>query len=369
MHKKNTFVILLFLFCLVLFAGGCEAGIKTGELRNVILFIGDGMGPEQVRAAGLYAHGEAGTLFMESLPYQTEMTTDSAGGKLTDSAASATAIATGEKVNNGVISMAIPGDERELKTLLEYFQEAGKSTGLVTTVPMFHATPAAFGAHDPKRGNKEEIIDDYLNQTRPEVLLGGGKNGITPKEALEAGYVVVQNAAEMLALDTESVEMVSGQFAGEIPYEYDGVGELPHLTQMTETALAILDNDADGFFLMVEGGKIDWASHNHQTARMIGETMEFDRAVKAAWEWARGRGDTLIVVTADHETGGLTVERNNGQGVLPEVSWSTKGHTPTEVPVYAWGTGAELFTEPMDNTHVFYKIISAANLEVEAAIK
>ncbi|KPK75643.1 MAG: hypothetical protein AMJ79_10505 [Phycisphaerae bacterium SM23_30] len=353
----------------MLFGGGCGGQIETQGVRNVILFIGDGMGPEQVRAAGMYAQGEAGTLFFETFPYQTEMTTYSANYRITDSAAAASAMATGHKVNNGVISMEIPGDESELKTVLEYLQQAGKSAGLVTTVPMFHATPAAFGAHDPRRSNKEAIIADYLKQTRPAVLLGGGENGITPEKAMEADYLVVQNAADMLALDTEIVERISGQFAAEIPYEYDGLGDLPSLTQMTETALAILDNNPEGFFLMVEGGKIDWAAHDNDIARMIGETLEFDQAVKAARTWARERSDTLIVVTADHETGGLKILKNNGRGNLPAVAWSTTGHTAAPVPVYAWGPGAQLFSASMDNTDIFYKIMTAADLTVAAPIK
>ncbi len=331
-----------------------EEGVK-----NVILYIGDGMGPEQVRAAGLYEHGVAGSLFFETFAYQGSMVTNNVSGGLTDSAASGTAMATGVKVDNGVISVALPGDGAELKTMLEYFKEGGKSTGLVTTVPMYHATPAAFGAHEAKRASKDEIIDDYLTQSRPEVLLGGGKNGITPEEAWAADYVVVETALEMKGLDTESVERVSGQFAGEIPYEYDGVGDMPHLSEMTETALRILDNNRDGFFLMVEGGKIDWAAHDNDIARTVGETVEFDRAVEVGWDWARGRCDTLIVVTADHETGGLGLREIEGEVKLVEVSWQTGGHSVTEVPVYAWGAGADRFSGSFDNTDIFNKIMAA----------
>ena len=250
--------LLLFLFSLVL-PGIAAAGAPP---KNVIFLIGDGMGFEQVRAAGMYLNGVEGTLSFEYLPYQGQVTTYSADSSVTDSAAAATAMATGTKVDNGVISMAIPGDGSELETLLEYFRDQGKSTGLVTTTYITHATPAAFGAHEPSRGNTAQIASDYLNQTRPNVLFGGGANGIDPSSAQNAGYTVVTDALEMFDLDTTMENMVSGQFgSGYMPYELDGLGDLPHLSEMTVTALDILDNDPDGFFLMVEGGRIDHAGH------------------------------------------------------------------------------------------------------------
>ena len=166
---------------LLTFAAGVlfGPGAVWGQARNVILCIGDGMGFEQVRAAGCFANGAAGTLAFEGLPYQGQVTTRSANAAVTDSAASATAMATGQKVDNGVISMAYPGNHGELETLLEFFRDRGKRTGLVTTTYMTHATPAAFGAHEPSRSNTSQIAADYLNQTLPTVLLGGGGNGMS----------------------------------------------------------------------------------------------------------------------------------------------------------------------------------------------
>jgi alkaline phosphatase len=274
------------------------------------------MGFEQIRAAGIYANGVDGTLSFEAFPHQAELTTYSASSSITDSAAAMTAIATGFKVNNGVISIAYPGDGSELETLLEYFRDIGKSTGLVTTTYITHATPACFGAHEANRASLLEIATDYLNQTRPNVLFGGGDNGISISSAEHAGYTVVTDRAEMQSLDPDNITMVSGQFGNtHLPYEYDGLGSLPHLSEMTLKALEILGNNPDGFFLMVEGGRIDHAGHANDTVRNVIETVEFSNAVEVAVDWAQEHLDTLIIVTADHETGGLTVLQNNGRAI------------------------------------------------------
>ena len=349
MPKSRTVVLL----------GCCLAGVPVAGAQpaNVIFCIGDGMGFEQVKAAGMYAAGSAGAMCFEAFPFRGQVATYSTDASVTDSAASGTALATGVKVNNGVISMAYPGDGGELETLLEVFQARGKSTGLVTTTYLTHATPAAFGAHEPSRNNNQQIADDYLMQTRPDVLFGGGGNGMP---ASPAGYVTVTDRAAMQALNTETATMTCGLFGGtHLPYELDGLGSLPHLSEMTATALAVLDNDPDGFFLMVEGGRIDHAGHANDVARNVTETVEFDEAVREALRWADGRRDTLILVTADHETGGMTVLANNGVGCFPTVSWSTGGHTGVNVPIYAWGANAEFVPALMDNTELFAVAVHA----------
>lgn len=352
LKTKNILSSSLLLFSVLL--AGCPP-----KPKNVVLCIGDGMGFEQVKAASIYATGREGELCFESFPYKTSMTTHSADEAVTDSAASGTAIATGHKVNNGVVSLQIPGDGTELQTLLEYFQQRGKATGLVTTTYITHATPAVFGAHEKSRQNYDNIAADYLTQTRPNVLFGAGGHSMSPQAAEDAGYVVVQNLNELRSLNTEEATFVSGQFGTGIPYEMEWTGDLPHLSQMAESALAILDNDPDGFFLMIEGGTIDWAGHANNLANNIGETVEFAKTVQTVLNWAKGRDDTLLVVTADHETGGLKVTKNNGKGKLPDVHWKSKGHTAAQVPVYAWGAGADLFTDRMDNTDIHNKIVEA----------
>lgn len=344
------------LVCLSLIAPSPAAAEQP---KNVIVLIGDGMGFDQVKAAGMYANGSAGTLSFESMPYQAEITTHSADSSVTDSAAAGTALATGYKVDNGVISTAIPtnadyGYGSEMETLLEYYQARGRSTGLASTTYVAHATPACFGAHESSRNNYSDIIGDYLSQTRPDVVMGGAKY-VSSSQATSAGYDVVSDRSAMLAVDTEVASRLWGQYGGDhMPYEYDGLGTLPHLSEMTDTTLDILDNDADGFFLMVEGGRIDHAGHDNDLARNVEETVEFANTTQTVLDWAAGRTDTLVVVTADHETGGLEVLSNNGAGNLPTVSWSTTHHTGVNVPVYAWGPNAELISGVMDNTDLFH---------------
>lgn len=341
--------------CLTLLLG---TPASAGLPHNLILCIGDGMGPEQIKAARYFA----GTnLFFETFPYQSAMTTLSASSPVTDSAAAATAMATGIKVNNGVISLALPGDGSELKTLLERFGARGKRTGLVTTTYITHATPAAFGAHESSRNNLSQIAQDYLGQTTPNVLFGGGANGMSVAAAVIAGYTVVTNMATLAGLNPDLETFVSGQFGdSHLPYEYDGLGDYPHLSEMTVVALDVLDNDPDGFFLMVEGGRIDHACHANDLPRCIGETLEFDVAVQCVAAWAAGRDDTLVLVTADHETGGLTVLADQGAGEYPTVTWSTGGHTDTGIPVYAYGLNAYLATNVTDNTNIFGMAMSDA---------
>ncbi len=176
----------------------CSAGAVP---KNVILCIGDGMGSEQIKAGSMYLTGETGKLDFEQFPYKAKMNVCAADSNSTDSDASATAMATGVKVNVGVISVAIPGDGKPLKTIAELFQKAGKSVGLITTTNLTHATPAAFAAHQPSRNNYAQIAEDYLLTSRPDVLLGGCLY-IDCESAKAVGYEVISDVNELLAVDT-----------------------------------------------------------------------------------------------------------------------------------------------------------------------
>jgi alkaline phosphatase len=330
------------------------------QAENIILFIGDGMGFEQVKAARYYA-GEP--LSFELLPFTAECTTYSANNAITDSAAGSTAIATGVKVNNGVISLRTPGDGLELETLLEFYQKRGKKVGLITTTVLTHATPAAFAAHEPSRNNSTQIAGDYLYQTRPNILFGGGGSGLDPIATANAGYVVVTDTAGFNSLPL-GADYLSAQFGtSHMPYEAQYLGRTypyPRLTDMLIKALSALEFHPGGFFLMVEGGRIDHACHENKLVESVHETIELSHAVAAALIWAAGRSDTTILVTADHETGGLMVTGDNGPGQYPSVTWSTKDHTAANVPVYAVGRNAELVSGTLDNTD-FFDLFTAEN--------
>ena len=323
----------------------------AAEPKNVIIAIGDGMGPEQIKAGNYY---NGGFLSFETLPYQGWQTTYSANSAITESAASATSMATGVKVDNYTISTAYPGDGSDLPTVLEYYRDRGRSTGLVTTTFMTEFTPGAFGAHTQYRVNLFDIADDYLYDTRPNVLFGGGGQGLYPWNAGAAGYTVVTDAAEMFALDADTETYVSGQFGNShMPMELDGVGDLPHLSEMTAVALDILDKDPDGFFLMMEGGRIDHGGHLNSIEYNVTETQEFSNSVQVVLDWAADRTDTLVIVTADHETGDLTVDADNGAGNYPSVTWGSDDHTGIDMPIYAWGLNARNVTGTIDNTDIY----------------
>ena len=327
--------------------------LREDTPRSVILFIGDGMGPGQIEAGRAYL-GRA--LSFESFPARAIVRTDNAYGEVTDSAASATAMATGVKVANGVLSLALPGSGEELETILERVSSQGWRTGLATTVYTTHATPAAFGAHDASRVNYDAIADDYMSGSRPSLILGGGANGLDEVEAVAAGYLVVDSKEELASVSMTTTIPIAGLFGtGYLPYEYDGgpnVAGYPDLDDMTREAIRLLENAEGGFFLMVESGLIDQAAHRNDAARMVGEVVALDRAVTEALSWASDRSDVLIIVTADHETGGITSVADTGTGNIPAVTWTTTGHTATPVDLYAYGAGSERFLTILDNTDI-----------------
>lgn len=346
-------------FCIILvFIVSFSAFSQKMMPKNIVFMIGDGMGFEQVRAAGMYLNGQEGTLAFESFPAKGEVTTRSADGTVTDSAAAATAMATGIKVNNQVVSIALPGDGKDLKTLVEFFREYGKRTGIITNSYLNDATPACFSGHARKRGDFEELSRAMTKNVRPNLLFGGGCKSMSANILRDAGYSVATDCKSMGKLTADSKYWAGLFGSSALPFEKDGdYGKLPHLSEMVKKALLLLDNEK-GFFIMIEGGLIDHSGHLNELEKNIGETVEFSNAVKAVLDWAKDCDDTLVIVTADHETGGLTVVKNNGMGAYPEVTWRNKGHSGINVPFYACGKNSDAFGKIMDNTD-FFKIITS----------
>lgn len=314
--------------------------------RNIVLFIGDGMGPEQIKLARMYANGDTAPFGFETLPWHATMTHNNIFGETTDSAASATAMATGVKVANEVVSMQIPGDGGPMETILERLAAEGKATGLVThSALVTDATPAAFGAHVADRHDTAGIVHDYLTDTRPNVLFGQASSAMSDHLATSAGYQIAHSEAEMSALRFNDGE---DHALGTWPSEDE-----PAFVDMTAKALDLLDDMPEGFFLMVHEQDPDNGGHAHSRTLVANGVLSLASAFDATWNWAQSHPDTLLLVTADHETGGLTVVENLGVGNLPAVTWGASGHTQTAVDVYAFGPGARLVQGEMENTDIF----------------
>jgi len=272
------------------------------EVKNVILMIGDGMGVSQVYS-GITANNG---LYLEKSEFVGFSKTYSASNYITDSAAGGTAISTGTKTRNGAIGVDAKGNE--VKTILEYAAENGLSTGVIASCAITHATPASFVAHQQNRNMQEEIAVDFLNSDIT-LFIGGGKKYFADRSDKSNLLDDLKEKGFQVALDMETVKnTTSGKLAGlvadEHPSTYPERGEF--LPESLQAALNILDNNPEGFFLMVEGGRIDHACHAHDPAGSIHDTLAFDQAIDEAYSFYRKYPDeTLIVVVADHETGGF----------------------------------------------------------------
>lgn len=412
--KKKSFsarllLSLAIITCLIPSGMADDAAGANASAKNVILLIGDGMGFPQLTLARIDKAGEnlsdyaTVELFMDGMEQTGYVSTFSANSFVTDSAPASTAMATGHKTNNGVIGQdatAVPKkmDGKNLTTILEMAEKAGLSTGLITTTRITHATAAAFYAHVDNRDNESEIADQ-LSKSNVEVILGGGlqyfvgKNDSVPtgKESkrnddhnllvdfASQGYAFVYNGTAFQKVDAKKTEKLLGLFeSSHLQYELErqSAKEMdPSLAEMTEKAIGILSKNPKGFFLMVEGGRIDHAGHERNLSKIVPDTLAFDEAVKTALDFATQKNDTLVIVTADHECGGLVLQPENlveyEGGVIdplfasgtarttgPRYDFITEmdeaTHTAVDVPVMASGPGAEKVSHgKLDNTQIF----------------
>lgn len=433
MRVNGRFQIVVFAFLLLAFFALASQSASAGPVKNVIIMIADGQGFNTIQATDYYAGGQA---VYESFPVQYAVTTyplttsATPGGvpngsynpalawtsftylpqNPTDSAAAATALATGVKTYNNAICYDNNG--QPITNIVDIAEAMGKSTGVVTSVQWSHATPASFGAHNISRNNYAQIAQEMINSGELDVIMGAGNpwydnNGVlkaTPNtydyvggstmwNNLASGatpYTLIQTKQQFdnLANGTLSLSKVVGTAqvyttlqqgrsgSTSVPYAAAQNANVPTLGTMAQGALNVLSADADGFFLMVEGGAIDTANHSNQAGRMIEEEQSFNSAVQAVVNWVNANSDwneTLLIVTADHETGYLwgpgsnptfTALVNNGAGAVPGLKFNSGGHTNTPVPLFAIGAGSWMFNsyatgnDPrygayLDNTNIF----------------
>ncbi|MBM4102588.1 MAG: alkaline phosphatase [Planctomycetes bacterium] len=340
------------------------AGRVSGQdVRNVIFCIGDGMGTNEIALARQKVVGQGGKLWMERLPIAGLVRTFAANHAVTDSAAAVTAMACGVKTKNGTIGIGT--DNKTYASILEVLSKKGWRTGLAATSSITHATPAGFASHVSSRGSEEEIAEQMFNN-RVDVLFGGGRKfwlsaGSHGSNLLiaaqRAGYYIVQSREEMMKLTSGPV---LGLFADNGMTTF---APEPSLAEMTQKAIALLSaKNKDWFvpepkfFLMVEGSQIDWAGHANDTDNSIRQTLLFDMAVREAIEFARMDRSTLVIVTADHETGGLLLPEDKNNASKVAADWNFKSHTGADVALFAYGPGAEEFAGVMDNTDIPKKI-------------
>lgn len=292
------------------------------KIKNVIVLIGDGMGPSYM-TAHRYMKDNPKTFEMESTEFDKHLVgtqktyPEDEHQNITDSASAATAMSAGVKTYNAAI--AVDNDKAEVKTVLEQAKAQGKSTGLVATSEITHATPAAFGAHDISRKNMDAIANDYFDEKingkhKVDVLLGGGVNNFVRKdrnlteEFKKSGYSYVTDREQLL---NDKSDQILGLFApGGLDKMIDRNEKAPSLEEMTNAAINRLNKNDKGFFLMVEGSQIDWAGHDNDVVGAMSEMEDFEKAFKAAIEFAKKDKHTLVIATADHSTGGFSLGVN-----------------------------------------------------------
>jgi len=398
--------------------------------QNIILVIVDGAGINHIIAADYYHNGKKKSNPFEKFPVKLSVSTYPAGGSYeparavresdyvkqgyTDSAAAATALATGVKTVNG--SIGIDSNGNRLENIIEKCEKMGMSTGVVTTVPFSHATPAAFVAHINARDSYSDIANQMINESALEVIFGCGNplydndgkkilpgdmkyvGGIQIWNALIDGkagadadgdgvpdkWTLIQSRQDFVGLANgyvpkrvigicQTAETLQQKRSGisYVPFDVPLNPNVPNLSEMSRAAINVLDDNPRGFFVMIEAGAVDWASHNNQSARVIEEMIDLYDAVNALINWVETKSswkNTLLIITADHQTGYLTGPAgrsivNKGRGKMPELEWHSKNHINTPVFLFAKGKGSELLSkQKKGNDPVYGKYIDNTDI-------
>ena len=307
-------------------------------IKQVIFIIGDGMGLNQMCKLDSPNHFERANYIGLSKTY-------SASHKVTDSAAGGTALACGVKTNNGMLGMN--ADSVAVNSILTILGEQGFSTGIVASCRINHATPASYYAHQINRGMDAEILED-LYANGPEVFVAGGNKLLSIEKLEKAGYKYVNNIGDLQAQENGKVACVLA--TEDMPNALERGNEI---TLGTAEAIRLLEKNEKGFFLMIEGSQIDWAGHGNNADYMLAEMQDINKVIGLCFDYADANPGTLVIITADHETGGTTIVGEN-----KDYKYTTGDHTGAMVPVYSYGTGAENFSGIFENTTFKDKILN-----------
>ena len=307
-------------------------------VKQVIFIIGDGMGLNQMCKLDSPNHFERANYIGLSKTY-------SASHKVTDSAAGGTALACGVKTNNGMLGMN--ADSVAVNSILTILGEQGLSTGIVASCRINHATPASYYAHQINRGMDAEILED-LYANGPEVFVAGGNKLLSIEKLEKAGYKYVNNIGDLQAQENGKVACVLA--TEDMPNALERGNEI---TLGTAEAIRLLEKNEKGFFLMIEGSQIDWAGHGNNADYMLAEMQDINKVIGLCFDYADANPGTLVIITADHETGGTTIVGEN-----KDYKYTTGDHTGAMVPVYSYGTGAENFSGIFENTTFKDKILN-----------
>lgn len=335
--------------------------------RNIILLIGDGMGISQI-TAGIYSSDAA--LNLERFPVVGLHKSYSGDNLITDSAAGATAFSAGIKTYNGAIAMDM--DRQPVGTILEELEALGWPTGLIATSTIVHATPASFIAHNVSRNNYEQIATGFLD-TEVDLMIGGGGRYFNRRQSDQRDLYEELRQRNYLVSDSAIVPLRNLRIDNNRNLAYFTADGSParasegrdYLPFASELAVRFLDQRTDrgeGFFLMIEGSQIDWGGHDNDGQYIIDEMADFDAAIGKVLDWAERDGQTLVIVTADHETGGFAINSGSTRDSLI-TGFTSDYHTADLIPVFAYGPGAQLFSGIYENTAIYHKMRQALKLK------
>ena len=336
---------------------------RDKKVKNVILMIGDGMSLMHIQAAWTCNRGH---LWLENAQFTGLSKTPATNRLITDSGSGGTSLATGYKTRYHAVG--VDEDGNKLKSLVDYAKEAGKSAGVAVTCRLWDATPCDFLSHNIDRDNEQELIAEMANSP-VDYVFGGGAKFFTNrkdgrnifKELEKKGYKVFTSRTDLETISKEkgNLKVYCVPFEVDTPLP-DERGDL--LARASIAGMNLLNQNKNGFFMMVEGSQLDDYGHFNQLDMLMKETLDFDQTFGSIIKWAAEDGETLVVVTADHETGGMTVLGGDYKEGRVEVNFSTKNHSGTMVPVYAFGPGSENFRGFMDNTDICWKIKALMNM-------